>query len=116
MGPGSESATSTLVTTHIDEQSRVSYGSALFFLTASRRDIKCRNYPRNQPKAFQGHLHLAATYMMAGNERKARESAAEVLRIDPNFSFERFAKTTPWKNQDDLTNGLIEPLRKAGLK
>jgi hypothetical protein len=54
--------------------------------------------------------------MMAGNEAKARESAAEELRIDPNFSLERFAKTTPWKNQDDLTNGLIEPLRKAGLK
>ena len=69
-----------------------------------------------RPKAFQGHLHLAATYMMAGNEAKAREAAAEVLRIDPNFSLERFAKTTPWKNQDDLTNGLIEPLRKAGLK
>jgi len=54
--------------------------------------------------------------MMAGNEAKAREATAEVLRIDPNFYLERFAKTTPWKNQDDLTNGLIEPLRKAGLK
>jgi len=41
---------------------------------------------------------------------------AEVLRIDPNFSLERFAKTTPWKNQDDLTRGLIESIRKAGLK
>jgi hypothetical protein len=51
--------------------------------------------------------------MMAGNERKTRESAAEVLRIDPNFSLERFAEATPWKNRDDLTNGLIEPLRKA---
>jgi Tfp pilus assembly protein PilF len=73
---------------------------------------------RSQESAqrFQGHLHLAATYMMAGNEAKARESAAEELRIDSNFSLERFAKTTPWKNQDDLTNGLIEPLRKAGLK
>lgn len=48
-----------------------------------------------QPKAFQGHLHLAATYMMAGNEAKAREEAAEVLRIDPNFSLDRFARTTP---------------------
>jgi len=71
---------------------------------------------QREPDSMTGHLHLAATYVLAGKEVEARAEAAEVLRINPNFSLEQFAKTTPMKNQTDLTDRWIEPLRKAGLK
>jgi len=71
---------------------------------------------QREPDAFSAHLSLAATYMLAGKEAEAHTEAAEVLRINPNFSLERFAKTTPMKNQADLMDRYIEPARKAGLK
>ena len=71
---------------------------------------------QREPDSMTGHLHLAATYVMAGKEAEARAEAAEILRINPNFSLEQFAKTTPMKNQADLMDRWVEPLRKAGLK
>jgi len=71
---------------------------------------------QREPDSMSGHLHLAATYVLAGKEAEARAEAAEILRINPNFSLEQFAKTTPMKNQTDLMDRWIEPLRKAGLK
>jgi hypothetical protein len=52
---------------------------------------------------------------MMGREREARAEAAEVLRIDPKFSVDYFAKTLAFKDQKTTTN-LIDALRKAGLK
>jgi hypothetical protein len=52
---------------------------------------------------------------MMGREKEARAEAAEVLRINPNFSVDYFAKTLPYKDQK-VTNNLIDALRKAGLK
>ena len=54
--------------------------------------------------------------MLAGRESEARAQAAGVLRINPNFSLEQYAKASPLKNQTDLKERVIEPLRKAGLK
>jgi len=71
---------------------------------------------QREPDAFSAHLSLTATYMLAGKEAEARAEAAEVLRINPHFSLERFAKTAPMKNQADLMEHYIEPARKAGLK
>ena len=62
------------------------------------------------PMAF-----LTASYMSSGQEENARAAAKEVLRIDPDFSVERFAKSRPFKNQADRER-LIGELRKAGLK
>ena len=52
---------------------------------------------------------------MCGREEEARAAAAEVLRINPNFSCDYYAKKTPYKNQADLDR-FIGALRKAGLK
>jgi adenylate cyclase len=71
---------------------------------------------QREPDAFSAHLSLIATYMLAGKEAEVPAEVAEVLRINPNFSLERFAKTAPMKNQADLMERYIEPLRKAGLK
>ena len=66
------------------------------------------------PDNLLAHLHLAGTYSSLGREEEARAEAAEVLRIDPKFSLDYFAKTLPYKNQAD-TERLIDALRKAGL-
>jgi hypothetical protein len=52
---------------------------------------------------------------MMGREKEARAEAAEVLRINPKFSLDYFAKALPFKDQK-ITNSLINALRKAGLK
>jgi adenylate cyclase len=61
------------------------------------------------------HLGLAATYIMMDREKEARAEAAEVLRIDPTFSLDRFAKVYPYKDRS-VTDNLINACRKAGLK
>ncbi len=67
------------------------------------------------PDHITVHLGLAATYVTIGREQEARAEAAEVLRIDPKFSLDRFAKVFPYKDQS-VTNKLINACRKAGLK
>jgi len=70
---------------------------------------------RLEPDALGAHRGLAATYMLAGKEAEARAEALEVLRINPNYSLERFAKSLPLKNQADIDRE-VDALRKAGLK
>jgi adenylate cyclase len=70
---------------------------------------------QKQPDQMLAHLGLAATLMLAGREDEARTQAAELLRIDPKFSLERFAKTLTYKNQAEIDR-YIGALRKAGLK
>jgi adenylate cyclase len=70
---------------------------------------------QRNPDDLIAHINLAASYSMAGREEEARAEAAQVLRIDPKFSLEYFARTLPYKNP--ASTGLtIEVLRKAGLK
>jgi len=50
----------------------------------------------------------------AGREEEARSEAAEVMRIDPQFSLERWAKMFPFRQA--LVDQLVVTWRKAGLK
>ena len=43
---------------------------------------------------FSAHIDLTATYSMMGREKEARAEAAEVLRINPKFSLDSYAKST----------------------
>jgi adenylate cyclase len=70
---------------------------------------------QRSPNHITVHLYLAATYIMMGREKEARAEASEVLRIDPNFSLDRFSKVLPYKDQS-VTDNLISVCRKAGLK
>ena len=67
------------------------------------------------PKNLFAHVELAATYILLGREEKASSAAAEVLRLHPKFSIERYAKGVPFKEQSE-TERLINALRKAGLR
>jgi hypothetical protein len=48
-------------------------------------------------------------------EKEARAEAAEVLRINPKFSVDNYAKLLTNKDQSSIDNQ-ISAMRKAGLK
>jgi hypothetical protein len=52
---------------------------------------------------------------MMGREKDARAEAAEVLRVNPKFSLDSFAKMLPYKDQSQ-TDKIVNALRKAELK
>jgi adenylate cyclase len=66
------------------------------------------------PDHLLAHLGLARTYVALGREKEARAEGAEILRIDPKFSLERYVKASPVDQAGK--DRMIEDLRKAGLK
>jgi adenylate cyclase len=70
---------------------------------------------RIAPNNIMAHLSLAGTYSLLGRNEEARAEAEEVLRLNPKFFLESYAKTLPFKNQAQIDR-LVEALRKAGLK
>jgi len=70
---------------------------------------------RDQPDHLPGNINLTATYAQMDRMEDARAQAAEVLRVNPKFSLERWAKTIRYKNLADGER-TIDALRKAGLK
>jgi adenylate cyclase len=48
-----------------------------------------------EPRDIMSYIVLASTYSMAGREKEARAAAAEVLKINPKFSLDQFAKIHP---------------------
>ncbi len=70
---------------------------------------------RRYPKFLPAHLMLAAVYSELGQAAEARAEAAEVLRLNPNFSLTVHQQRMPIKDPAVLERHL-EALRKAGLK
>ena len=67
------------------------------------------------PNYLFAYIILATLYSYAGREAEARAAAAEVQRIDPNFSLIRYAKEIPWK-EGPRRDRILDALRQAGLK
>ncbi len=67
--------------------------------------------PNNPP----AHFVLVICYVELGRQAEAEAEAAEVLRINPNFSLEVFKQNIPIKDQA-LLERTITAARKAGLK
>ena len=68
----------------------------------------CEKAVRQEPDSFFAHLMMAVIYSWSGRDEDARAEAAEVLRINPQFSLEKFEKRAG--------KSLVKALRKAGLK
>jgi tetratricopeptide (TPR) repeat protein len=60
------------------------------------------------------HIFLAVLYSGAGWQEQARAEAAEVLRLNPQFSLEVWRQTLPVQNQTELGR-FLDLLRQAGL-
>ncbi len=69
---------------------------------------------QREPNTHFAHIQMAVSYIRLGQEKEARAAAAEILRINPKFSLERYAKILPYPQP--LSDRIIEDLRKAGLK
>jgi tetratricopeptide (TPR) repeat protein len=66
------------------------------------------------PDDIFAHLPLSIAYSLSGREEEAHAEVKEALRIDPNFSLEKYAKTVQYKDKTD-TKHFFDALRKAGL-
>jgi len=74
-----------------------------------------KQYLSRYPNVLGAHLTLAAVYRELGKEAEARAEAAEVLRLNPQFSLEVHKERAPIKDPATLERH-IAALRKAGLK
>lgn len=74
-----------------------------------------RQFLSRYPTRLRTHLTLTAAYSELGQIAEARAAAAEVLRINPNFSLEVHKEREPIKDPAMLERH-IAALRKAGLK
>ena len=72
-----------------------------------------RTIERNPDYLF-AYSGLTCAYQLLGNEIKAREAAAEVLRIKPTFSIALVEKRTDIKNPE-FRKRILEAYRKAGI-
>jgi len=70
---------------------------------------------QRNPKNVLSRVILCSIYGLAGRMDEARVQATEIMRLNPKFSVERFARTDPQKNQV-AKKRYIDALRKAGLK
>ena len=96
-------------------QCLVNLGGAYRFL--GRYDEAIATYEKAlklRPDYMPARVALVVAYALAGREEKARSEASEVMRIDPQFSLDRYAKMYPFRQA--LVDQVVEALRKAGLK
>jgi adenylate cyclase len=69
----------------------------------------------HNPGWWPTYIHLAVIYSEQSREEEARAAAAEVLRINPNFSLELGRQIWPYTDPARLERDMVA-LRKAGLK
>jgi adenylate cyclase len=67
-----------------------------------------------EPNSPLPYVTLAISYIRLEQVEEARAAAAEILRISPKFSLDRFAKVAPYTQKS--IQQMVEDLRKAGLK
>jgi len=93
----------------------LSFGSAL--RDTGRLEEAAISYKKaleRSPNNFRIHAALAGVYSMMGRDKDAHAAAADVLRINPKFSLEWFAKTLSYKDRS-VIDRTIDAMRKAGL-
>jgi len=100
------------------------FASAMFFnnLAVAYRDAgqyekaieEAKKALQREPNTQFPYIHMAISYIRLGREEEARAAAAEILRINPKFSLERYAKILPFTKP--VADRIVEDLRKAGLK
>ena len=74
----------------------------------------CKELLSRWPNNVFGHSSLAIIYAAWGRDKEARAAAEALLRIDPKFSAQRYARSLPYKDPA-LTAQALELMRKAGL-
>jgi len=80
-----------------------------------KQSIKmCNKAISIEPDDVTPYVALVATYVYSGQEKKAREVAAKIIKINPNFSPVEFGNKMPYKDKAELGR-FVDSLKKAGL-
>jgi adenylate cyclase len=87
----------------------------LFAGQCEKATAACEKALRCESDNLFAHIAATVAYSMYDREEEARVAATGVLRINPKFSCNYYAKKLPYKNQADIDR-YIGALRKAGLK
>jgi tetratricopeptide (TPR) repeat protein len=66
------------------------------------------------PNVIGNHISLTQCYWLSARKEEARSEAAEVLRLNPKFSVEKWARRQPHKDRVRLKKR-IDAMREAGL-
>jgi len=89
-------------------------GLAYFHAGQVEKGIEwCEKAVEQDPDSFLANVLLTTVYGLSDQEEKAKNQAAEVLRINPKFSLEKW---TANMNDQNLRERTIEALQQAGLK
>lgn len=93
------------------------YGNALYNMGKFKEAIPVLKKAISlSPDNLGAHIGLTATYSLAGRIEDARAQAAEVPKINPNFSLEDIAMHDHYNFLKADKERFINALRKAGLK
>jgi adenylate cyclase len=74
-----------------------------------------RKSVERDPKSYYSYISLARACSLAGHDTEAKRAATEVLKINPSFTLDQYAKTLPFKDNSRIALS-VNALRKAGLK
>ena len=74
----------------------------------------CKECLARWPNNIVAQVALAFNYAAWGRDEEARAAAQDVLRIDPKFSAQRYARAFPYKDPA-LAAQVLELMRNAGL-
>jgi len=75
---------------------------------------ECEKATTREPNNFGAQLALTVAYGLSGHDKEARDTASEVLRLNPKFSIEYYSKILLYKYQADKDR-FLDALRKTGL-
>jgi adenylate cyclase len=90
-------------------------GMAYFMMKADDKGTMAfKQAVQLNPNFLPPHIFLAAIHSRRGNNDEARTEVAEVLRISPDYTLERFAEMIPIADQAIMAE-VLHSLRKAGL-
>jgi adenylate cyclase len=93
----------------------VGLGNAYFDMGRYKEAIaEYKKAAAKNPDDLTARIGLAAAYSFLNQEAAAHNEASEILRIHRKFSLKYYAKTMPFKNQNDREKW-IHALQKAGL-
>jgi adenylate cyclase len=96
-------------------QAEVMMGFANYMLKQHAEAARVfRECALRRPFVLWPHVWLAAAYAQLGQLEEARAEAAEVLRINPEFTIESPKRFSVFKDPKDTAH-LLDGLRKAGL-
>jgi adenylate cyclase len=93
-----------------------SLGNAFFLLGEYHQAVEAyKRALQSSPDLLLAYIGLAASFSASNCADEARAAASQIIRIDPKFSLEAFARSLTYKNENH-GEFWIDNLRKAGLK